>query len=203
MVAQGNVLNLPFRDCYFDYVVTGDVLGHVPEQGKDRLLHEMWRVLRVHWRTIHSAIETHGTDPLSRICVRYPDLYEKCFVVPHGHVGYEYPSEVIQRFERVGFRLVAKRKLQGIIWPTVIVIERLDNEYRHRSMFIDLLVRMCRVVYSWHSLVKRKTGVGGGVARIFELATGLIGRPLDAVTSFQRAGVIGVVFEKPARQPHA
>lgn len=197
VVVQGDILKLPFPDGSFDYVVTGDVLGHIAPEHKDQLLTEIWRIMRFGGRTIHAAVETHGTDPLSRICMQSPELYDKYFVQPHGHIGYEYPHEVIERFERRGFRLLAKRKLQGIVWPTISIVERLDNEYRQCSQAIRGLVAVHRAVYRAHQRVKQISGVGGGLARLFDLATGVIGRPLDVLTPFDMARGIGVAFEKP------
>ncbi len=55
---------LPFADNTFDYVVSSDVLGHIPFDKKDALFAEMFRVLKPGGRAVH-VIETLSIEDRS------------------------------------------------------------------------------------------------------------------------------------------
>src|SRR5581483_6081136 len=75
-VAAAELGALPFPDASFDYVVSSDVLGHVPLAGKDRVWKEIRRVLKPGGRTLH-YIEADGGDPLMRFAKSDPALYRR------------------------------------------------------------------------------------------------------------------------------
>ena len=90
--------NLPFPDSQFDYVVSLDVLGHIPAQDKDAVLHEIRRVMRSGGVTMH-GIEC--TDPT--VQKRYDEMTPvelRRFIAIDGHVGLEQDREHASRFEK-------------------------------------------------------------------------------------------------------
>src|SRR5947207_9663240 len=89
---------LPFADATFDYVVSLDVLGHVPFEEKDAALSEVRRVLRP------GGVTMHGIECTDR---RAQKSYEEMsaeelrrFVAVDGHVGWEEEQEHAARFRR-------------------------------------------------------------------------------------------------------
>jgi SAM-dependent methyltransferase len=89
---------LPFGDGSFDYVVSLDVLGHIPAEQKDAVLAEIKRVLRPDGVTLHGiectdraarrAYEEMGPEELRR------------FIGIDGHVGLEEEHEHAAGFRR-------------------------------------------------------------------------------------------------------
>ena len=89
---------LPFADGAFDYVVSLDVIGHIPAEDKDAVLSEIRRVLKPKGVTMH-GIEC--TDHAGRR--RYDEMSEQeleRFIAIDGHVGLEEEEEHAGRFRR-------------------------------------------------------------------------------------------------------
>src|SRR4051794_6510852 len=89
---------LPFNDASFDYVVSLDVLGHIPAGQKDAVLAEIKRVVRADGVTMH-GIEC--TDLAGRR--RYQEMSGeelRRFIAIDGHVGLEEEQEHAARFQR-------------------------------------------------------------------------------------------------------
>ena len=89
---------LPFAAETFDYVVSLDVLGHVPLEEKDTVLGEIRRVLRPGGVTMH-GIEC--TDPVAQ--KEYSEMSAeelRRFISIDGHVGLEEEAEHAARFRR-------------------------------------------------------------------------------------------------------
>ncbi|MCL4534495.1 MAG: methyltransferase domain-containing protein [Bacteroidetes bacterium] len=147
-VAQATLSSLPFADESFDFVVSSDVLGHVPLEEKDAVLAEVRRVLRTGGLTLH-YVETEGDDPLMRFARGYPELYSRYVVEPEGHIGLETAAAVFQRFRRAGFKPIAERAVYR--GPTYVrrIGLYFDNEYRQKSALVAGLVAaskaMCAV----------------------------------------------------------
>jgi SAM-dependent methyltransferase len=143
----GSVTRIPLADNSCDYVVSLDVLGHIPFDYKDDLLAEVYRVLKPGGATVH-YIETLSNDPLSRFSRSYPDLHEAHFVAPEGHIGVESPADTFTRFRRTGF--VPIHELP--VYKGFIYIDRFmqyfDNEFRERSRFIRAMTTLCRPLVS-------------------------------------------------------
>lgn len=140
---QGDVCNLPFADGSFDAVVSLDLLGHIPFENKDRLLSEIARVLKPGGLTVH-YIETLSTDPLSSFSRGYPELHERYFVAPEGHIGTEPPAATFARFRQAGFVPVAEiPAYKGFIYVER-VLQYFDNEFMEHSRAIRLLVMLLR-----------------------------------------------------------
>jgi SAM-dependent methyltransferase len=142
---QGNLTRLPFPENSFDFVVSRDVLGHIPAPFKDEVIAEMYRVLKPGGRAVH-YIEALSDDPLSRFAQSEPELYERHFLTPEGHVGLERPHENFARFRRAGFIPVQERSVyKGFIYAERFV-QYFDNEYREHSPLVGPMVDLLRPV---------------------------------------------------------
>ncbi len=143
--AQADLAALPFADGAFDFVVSSDVLGHVPLERKDAVLAEIRRVLRPGGRTLH-YVEAEGQDPLMAWARRDPALYERHVVAPEGHVGMEPASHTFARFRRAGFRPLAEvAAYRGLIYVGRVA-QLFDNEYAARSRRLRALVGLCKAL---------------------------------------------------------
>ncbi len=141
LAVQGTLGALPFRDECFDCVVTSHVLGHVPAAEKDHLLAELARVLKKGGRTLH-VIETDSRHPLVRFAKQEPDLFERHFIEPDGHVGLETGSAVLERFARHGLRCRRFFQMDAGVFHPRLFLKFFDNEYRRRSRSIDRRARL-------------------------------------------------------------
>jgi SAM-dependent methyltransferase len=157
---------LPFPDEAFDFVVSSDVLGHVPLEAKDRVLAEIWRVLKPGGRTLH-YIEADGADPALRFARRYPELFRRHIIEPEGHIGLETPAQIFKRFRAAGFRPLAELPVyRGLLyWGRVR--QYFDNDYRGKSFWVDRWVDLARVLTA-HPLLE----LGGNVLVALALEVG-------------------------------
>lgn len=89
---------LPFSDASFDYVVSLDVLGHIPAEHKDAVLAEIKRVLRADGVTMH-GIECTDLAGRRRYEEMSPEELRR-FIAIDGHVGLEEEQEHATRFQR-------------------------------------------------------------------------------------------------------
>jgi SAM-dependent methyltransferase len=143
--AQADLAGLPFAEGAFDFVVSSDVLGHVPLERKDAVLAEIRRVLRPGGRTLH-YVEAEGQDPLLTWARRDPALYLRHVVAPEGHVGMETASRTFARFRRAGFRPLAEVAAYRGLMYVGRVVQLFDNEYAARSRRLRVLVALCRAL---------------------------------------------------------
>ena len=95
---RGELTSLPFEDRSFDYVVSLDVIGHIPAEQKDAVLAEIKRVLRPDGVTMHGIECTdrearRGYEEMSKEALRR-------FIAIDGHVGLEEEREHAARFQR-------------------------------------------------------------------------------------------------------
>jgi len=104
-VYQGSAAALPFADESFDYVVSSDVIGHIPTQIKDAVFAEMFRVLKKGGRTLH-MIETDSTNWWFRYAHELPGFFQKHLVDRPGHISLELPTQLRARFLKHGFKEV-------------------------------------------------------------------------------------------------
>ena len=187
LATRSNLFPIPLRDQSVDCVVTSHVLGHVAAEEKDRVLSEIARVLKPGGRSIH-VVETDSTHPLVTFAKQYPDLYQRYFVEPDGHIGLEMPAAVIERFERHGLRLVRCRKMDAGVFHPRLMLKHFDNELRRRSEKVDRMVRVSAWILD-HPLVLALTEVLLG---IHHHSIGQWISPLE------RAQFLALVFVKPA-----
>jgi len=95
---SASLSNLPFPAQSFDYVVSLDVIGHIPFAEKDLVLQEIRRVLRPGGVTLH-GIECTDTNGRKR----FEEMTEaelRAFVDIDGHVGLEEEQEHAERFKK-------------------------------------------------------------------------------------------------------
>ncbi len=141
-VAQADALALPFADGLFDLVVSSDLIEHIPGPQKDLLLREMWRVLKPGGRLVHEA-ETLSRNYLYRAAQRDMDLFFKYFVVEiSGHFGLEPASDLLKGLEKLGAKKIKAEPLYDLLWPLNEYGRLFGPEYRQRSLFLDLMVRL-------------------------------------------------------------
>jgi SAM-dependent methyltransferase len=94
----GQLIQLPFADAAFDYVVSLDVLGHIGFGDKDAVLSEIRRVLRP------DGVTMHGIECLNRnlhgdyVSMSKEKLVQ--FVSIDGHVGLEVEEDIDARFSK-------------------------------------------------------------------------------------------------------
>ena len=143
-VARARVEALPFPDNAFDFVVSTDLLEHLPSEAKDCALAEMYRVLKPGGRMIHIfPVDNHHF--LTRWAKQFPDLYQRYFVDLDGHDGLEMAQAVLERFERLGLRVVCVSIRKGVVWSKWEVLKRFDNEYRQTACWLDGLVWLAKL----------------------------------------------------------
>jgi ubiquinone/menaquinone biosynthesis C-methylase UbiE len=98
VACTGEVTQLPFATASFDYVVSLDVLGHIPFDEKDALLAEVRRVLKP------GGVTLHGIESLNReLHGDYASMNEQKlahFIGIDGHIGLEVDEEIAARFRK-------------------------------------------------------------------------------------------------------
>ena len=98
VACTGEVTNLPFAPASFDYVVSLDVLGHIPFDEKDALLAEVRRVLKP------GGVTMHGIETLNRgLHGDYSSMTEEKlakFIGVDGHIGLEVDEAIAARFRK-------------------------------------------------------------------------------------------------------
>ena len=185
MVVRADITELPFADQTFDYVVSANVLGHIPPGQKDKLFSEMYRVLKKGGRAIHN-IETEGRNSLQKIAESCPELYQRHFIERPGHYGLELPSKAIDRFSKAGFRLVEKIGTNtGFIRPLGEYIDKFDNEYKRKHRFFKMVIGPIRIILK-SKILKRP------VHSLIVLLRSII----DSFSSIEKSSGIYVCFEK-------
>lgn len=175
---------LPFADNTFDYVVSSDVLGHIPFDKKDVLFAEMHRVLKPGGRAVH-VIETDATNVWFRQAKKIPGFFEKHFVDIPGHIGLELPTALRNRFLKHGFKEVRFKKLHSNLQPVSSIAGVFKDDFAKHPAWVRFVVRVDGVL--GRSLVVRE-------------ALHLLMEPLaildDALSPIDHGGGMLVVFEK-------
>ena len=183
-VYHASAFNLPFADGTFDYVVSSDVIGHIPVESKDRMFAEIYRVLKPGGRTVH-VIETDGNTRWFRFAHRYPALFQKYFVDRPGHISLELPTRLKARFLKQGFREVRFLKYASAVMECGALAGFFDNEYKQQSAGLRLAVGLDRLL-ARHLLVKE----------LVNLLLEPVAQIVDRVTPQDNATGALVVFEK-------
>jgi ubiquinone/menaquinone biosynthesis C-methylase UbiE len=144
-VVQANWTKLPFADDSFDIVVSSDVLGHVAPEDKEKVWHEIVRILKPGGLTLH-YIEANSDDPLMQWCKKYPELYQKYVIDTEGHIGMESAQDTILRFRHYNLEPVSEQGVYRLFMYLNRVPLLLDNEYRHKSPVTGLLVKLSQIL---------------------------------------------------------
>jgi SAM-dependent methyltransferase len=185
LAVQSGLIPIPFEDGAFDCVVTSHVLGHIPAADKDAVVSEIVRVLRPGGRSVH-VIETDSLHPLVRLAKQRPELYQRHFLDPDGHVGLELPSQVLERFRRHGLRARACWKMEAGPFHPRQWLKHFDNEYAGGSPEIARSVARSRRLLDHPALLAATEVLLG----LHHYTLGQWRYPLD------HANFIAVVFEK-------
>lgn len=179
----GDVSSLPFAASSIDYIISRDLIGHLPEEAKESFYKEMKRVCRYGGRLIH-VVEVESNNILIRWAKKYPRLYRKSFIYKDGHIGLESPTSVSKRFKAHGFRLVKVKPLfrTGIVRADTYL--HFFPEYRQKSVFMDLVLRLAE--FSERHLILRGS---------WAFTAGLIDTVIGSFLPFDYAQLLLVCFE--------
>jgi len=176
---------LPFCDEAFDFVVSLDLLGHIPESQKGAALAEMKRVLTPGGSTLH-YIEAAADDPLTRWARGQEREFQRFIVRPEGHVGLQAPRLVYRAFRDAGFEpRVEAAVYKGWLYPERL-LQYYDNALGHRSLPLRLVVGVCRALMRWPP---SRLACRLFVSALYEL--------LDPVLPEDWAGGVLVSYRKP------
>jgi len=129
---------MPFADNSFDFVVSCDVVGHLPSNIKDAFFKEMFRVLKPGGRAVH-VIETESTNWWYGFAHQYPELFQKHFVDRPGHISMELASELRERFFKAGFKEIVLKKMNGGLPEFGIFSCLFNNEFKTKNRWIAFL----------------------------------------------------------------
>lgn len=146
LVLLGSADELPFSDNVFDYVVSSDFFGHIINKDKDKIIKEIYRVLKPGGKTLH-IVETDSENAWFRFAHKYPELFQKYFIEQiGGHIGLEMPREAVSRWKENNFEIIKAIKIWGLIWPIQDYKSLFDNEYQKKSLFIKMVVFKSKIL---------------------------------------------------------
>lgn len=152
LVILGSVDELPFPSRVFDYVVSSDFFGHIKNEDKDKIIREIYRVLKPGGKTLH-VIETDSDNAWFKFAHKYPELFQKYFIEQiGGHIGLEMPRNVVERWKENDFKVIKTIKIWGVIWP-VQDYQIFDNEYKYLSKLVRIIVIISKI-FSKIKLIK-------------------------------------------------
>jgi SAM-dependent methyltransferase len=162
---------LPFDNASFDYVVSLDVLGHIPAEQKHAVLREIKRVLRPDGVTLH-GIEC--TDRAGRRAYEEMAPEElRRFIAIDGHVGLEEEQEHAARF-RGFFEYVAAEPRYALCLSSDEFLKQAD---RYGLPFEDDFLEYLR-------------GLSFNERRAFDMAMGYVfGKISDLNVRLPRSGL--------------
>src|SRR3954471_107512 len=168
---RGALDSLPFKDAAFDYVVSLDVIGHIPAEQKDAVLAEIKRVLRPDGVTMH-GIECTDRDARRAYEEMKPEELRR-FIAIDGHVGLEEEQEHAARFGRF-FRHVASEPRYALCLSSDEFLKQAD---RYGLPFEDDFLEYLR-------------GLSFGERRAFDMAMGYVfGKISDLDVRLPRSGL--------------
>ncbi len=170
-----NIYTLPFFDNQFDLLVNIFVFGHIEFNKKDELLREFYRVLKPDGQLI-MIVETDNNNFVLRFAKKYPDIYQNRVVMQYGHIGMESVKQTIERIKNNNFIIIKRNKTWGPLWSINDYIEVFDNEYKDKSVFIRLFIRICKV------LKKNRL-----VEIVFNALLGLLSMIYDSITKLDNS----------------
>jgi len=132
----GSAVDLPFKDGTFDFVVSTDLVEHIPHNIKNNLWKEMSRVMKEDGRTIH-FISTDSNNWFMRLAKHDKDLYKKSSAF-RDHEKIEYPEKEIERIKSSGLRIISIKRAYGIIigfGAVTMLCEPHRKEYMKKPIF--------------------------------------------------------------------
>jgi ubiquinone/menaquinone biosynthesis C-methylase UbiE len=188
-VAQADALALPFADGLFDYVVSTDLIEHIPVPQKEKLFQEMWRVLKPGGLLIHEA-ETLSANFIYRMAQKDMDLFFKYFItIISGHFGLESAEELLDRFTQLGAKKIQARIIYDMFWPLHEYSRLFGEEYKNKSWLVAFFVNTVEF------LSKNTT-----VKNISESLLGIIAGIFERFRKIKYAKDLGICFQKPSNK---
>lgn len=186
-VVHAGISSTPFPDSCFDFIISRDVLGHIPSEQKEGAYQEMFRLCRRGGRVIH-AIEVESRNPVWRFAQKYPSLFRQYFLDQYGHYGLEAPTDACRRLQKAGFRRVEIWSVfrTGIVRANQY-IAMFDNEYRRLSKLVNLIVVLAKVIDSRPPL-----------RGAYSFLAGVLDTMLGVTLPFSWAQLLLVCYEKDA-----
>jgi len=123
--------NLPFKDKFFDLIISLDVLGHLSCNEKEFYFREFYRVLKPGGLMFHMS-ELDSDIGLFKFAKKNRDLYKKYFTEKDGHIGLLNKKDLIILLTNNGFELKEyEANVGSFIWPIDEYIKRFNNEYKN------------------------------------------------------------------------
>jgi SAM-dependent methyltransferase len=177
---------LPLRSDYVDCLISMDVFAHIPFNRKDRVIHEIDRILKKSCYTYH-LVETDGLGVIPSLMKQFPLLYTRYMVDLDGHVGLEIAESVQERFKnKFGSNVKATKFSSGLFWPAASYLRRLDKEYKKRfPMHLRFLINLSRFCSRSPFLVA-----------VIDCVFGCLSRVHDIFTTFNDADCVYIVAQK-------
>jgi ubiquinone/menaquinone biosynthesis C-methylase UbiE len=132
----GSCTVLPFRDESFDYVVSSDLIEHMPHHMKDQLWKETKRVVKKDGKMVH-FISTDSDQWLMRLAKHDAKLYRKITKF-RDHFRIEYPEKEIARIKKNKLKIIALDHVYKDIigFGTVtMTCEPFKDEFTKRPIF--------------------------------------------------------------------
>ncbi|MFA4843810.1 MAG: class I SAM-dependent methyltransferase [Candidatus Margulisiibacteriota bacterium] len=185
LVAQADVLNLPFQDNIFDFVVSTDMIGHIPAAEKDQLLKEMCRVLKPGGIMAH-VIEADANNLFYNFAKRDKDLFHKYFVIEiSGHFGLERAAETLNRFRALGLKEEKVELIYDLFVPLYDFLRFYGEGYQKKYPVVKFLALMVKM------LMKNRY-----VAFIADIKLGIFATIFEKFRDIRCAQDFGVVYRK-------
>lgn len=167
---------LPFEDRTFDFISSTEVLEHIADADKDKLLAEARRVLKNGGKALF-IFETIGA--FHRLARRISsDCYNKYLVEAYGHVGLERPGKAVARLRNNGFKILKVEKHFSLFFPVGILLRYLDNDYKEKSAALKKFIKAVKFISRYPRFAEIVNFCAVELQEIFEVFL-----PLDAGSS--------------------
>ena len=140
-VYRSAVNPLPFQDNSFDVVCSFDLVGHILAEEKDKVISEIFRVLKPGGISFH-YVEVDSPRGWNNWAKRRPDLYQKFFIEQDGHFGLEYYKTTLARFKNQRFELLEHALLAKAILCPSELSKRFLNGYIEESRILKSAVKI-------------------------------------------------------------
>jgi SAM-dependent methyltransferase len=131
---QGDALALPFDDSTFDRVIASEVLEHIPDD--EQAMAELARVLRS-GGSMAVTVPRCGPEFVNW------SLSDEYHDVPGGHIRIYRRSQLVERLERTGLRLVGSHHAHGLhapYWWLRCLVGPTNDAHRAVATYHRLLV---------------------------------------------------------------
>ena len=182
LLVHGDIIKLPFKNEQFDYIVSCDLIEHIPISSKDTFYSEIYRVLKKGGKMVH-FVTTDSKNIWFRFAHRYPDLFHKYLIEEiGGHHGLEMPTDLVQRIEKIGFIPLYKKKM---LWEPQEFVLRFNNEYKYKSVLVRLWVFICKILIANEVL-----------SIIINIPLGFFTRFIEQIIPFDYSQHICIIYKK-------